>query len=88
MNGIQEVSGSIPLISTKNKEDVKCDVLFPFSVEGEPLTSCISIRPPQALSGVYRRKGQRFDPAYLHQMNEAAERLPFSFGKTGRFVHR
>ena len=33
-----------PAYLHQDKEDVKCDVLFPFTVEGEPLTSCISIR--------------------------------------------
>ena len=37
-------------------------------VSVQPLTSCLSIKTRlRRLSGVYRRKGQRFDPAYLHQ---------------------
>ena len=43
LNGIQEVSGSIPLISTKRKRQVLC-LSFPFAdYVGEPLTSCIII---------------------------------------------
>jgi hypothetical protein len=66
LNGIQEVSGSIPLISTKGKRTdfSVCPFIY---VCREPRTSCIYITAASRPCGAKRRTGQRFDPAYLHQ---------------------
>jgi len=67
INGIQEVSGSIPLIST-NEKDRLCACLFSLVQTGSYTADLLHINQIRLrrLSGVYRRKGQRFDPAYLH----------------------
>ena len=44
LNGIQEVSGSIPLISTKTKGRLRPSICFAQKT-GEPLTSCIYNKP-------------------------------------------
>ena len=55
LNGIQEVSGSIPLISTKRKTEDEVPGLFVSCgrVENEPLTSCNKI------TGQRHRRGGR-----------------------------
>jgi hypothetical protein len=45
INGIQEVSGSIPLISTNGKQSPKGGCFFVGAAKSvQPLTSCISIK--------------------------------------------
>ena len=62
MNGIQEVSGSIPLISTNNR------ICFPlirgYSSAGRALE--------------WHSRGQRFDPAYLHHFWRETLKVPWS----------
>ena len=99
MNGIQEVSGSIPLIST-----IRWCAEYSFYIElasvvkqvflffgSEPQTSCIFNHSRQRrLCGVYRRIGQRFDPAYLQQENGQRLAVHFpvcAFGAFIRFAH-
>ncbi len=57
LHGMQEVSGSIPLISTKlssQKFDLKTFQMWGYSSAGRALA--------------WHARGQRFDPAYLHQI--------------------
>jgi hypothetical protein len=70
LNGIQEVSGSIPLISTKGRSRMKVLGLFYFiRFRRETLTSCILARSEEATEAGHGsdRSPQRFNPAYLHQ---------------------
>ena len=62
-DGIQEVSGSIPLISTTKKRGQKSSFFALLRSKDEPQTSCSIIDPPLADGRRERRTGQRFDPA-------------------------
>ena len=77
MNGIQEVSGSIPLISTKEKRHIEVCVFFSLIkvLWGERLC-----RRRRQNAGEHKRPkaalhARRAYPAYLHQRKRTAERL-------------
>ena len=72
INGIQEVSGSIPLISTKRNSHRKVAVFFWCGRGLKPLTSWFNKRRRRRAAPSPRRG---FDPAYLHQTHY--ERLDF-----------
>ncbi len=44
-----------------------------------PLTSCNMIMAAERPFRRMRRKGQRFDPAYLHQKKQSSERVAVFF---------
>ena len=81
MNGIQEVSGSIPLISTTYSFISSLSFIWGYSSAGSPVEAVT--HPSQNLINVlshiwgyssagraleWHSRGQRFDPAYLHHL--------------------
>ena len=76
LNGIQEVSGSIPLISTKDRDEFSVFFIFRGKAQREPLTSCFLISQRQPPTAQAR---WRFDPAYLHHRDTKTESFCFRF---------
>ena len=82
MHGMQEVTGSIPVISTRTKSTAqKCAVLF---CQGQPSEGLAQLGERRA----WTARGHRFDPAILHHTVRTRTRFFTKKGSGTFFVYR